>query len=195
MQAGTGLVLDALVARLAATPGRLFSNIPLTRPALRHCTPSAAPSASGIRQWPLICWRRWPIRRALPTSGNLGPDIAVAVPAGERLAIRSAPAALPRVTVGSEFDLTVDPRVPLGGTFAWTIVTPGPGDAHFIAHSADPPLLRDPDHKRDDCGGKCDTAFRRCPRNHPTGHGDRRSYDRSVIMPARLLFRRPPQPW
>ena len=68
---------------------------------------------------------------------NLGPDIAVAVPAGERIAIRSAPAAGQRADVGSAFDLKVDPKLPLAGTFSWTIITPGPARAHLVAHSAD----------------------------------------------------------
>ena len=142
MQAGTGLVLDALVARLAATPGTLVleHSFDTTGPTPLH----AVGRALRLRHQTMAA----DLLAALAHSAgfayvrNLGPDIAVAVPAGERLAIRSAPAALPRVDVGSEFDLTVDPRVPLGGTFAWTIVTPGPGDAHFIAHSADPPLLQ-----------------------------------------------------
>ncbi|HLW71300.1 MAG TPA: hypothetical protein VKS22_11835, partial [Candidatus Binataceae bacterium] len=68
---------------------------------------------------------------------NLGPDLAVAVPAGERIAIRTAPAAGQRADVGSAFDLTVDPALPLGGRFLWTIITPGPARAHLVAHSAD----------------------------------------------------------
>lgn len=142
MQAGTGFVLDALVARLAATPGTLVleHSYDTTGPTplhsvgralrLRHSTlGSDVLGALGHRA-------------GFAYVRNLGPDIAVAVSPGERLAIRSAPAALPRVDVASRFDLTVDPRVPLGGTFSWTIVSPGPAHAHFIAHSADPPLLQ-----------------------------------------------------
>ena len=140
MQAATGFALDALVA--AAAPGTLV---------LEHSFDAAGPT-------PLHSVGR-ALRLRHSTRGsdalgalahragfayvrNLGPDIAVAVRPGERLAIRSAPAALQRADVGSEFDLTIDPPVPAAGTFAWTIVTPGPGRAHFIAHSADPPLLQ-----------------------------------------------------
>jgi len=142
MQAGTGFVLDALVARLAATPGTLIleRSFDTTGPTplhavgralrLRHQTMAAGTLAALAHSAGFAYVR------------NLGPDIAVAVSRGERLAIRSAPAALPRVDVASQFDLTVDPRVPLGGTFSWTIVSPGPARAHFIAHSADPPLLQ-----------------------------------------------------
>jgi len=66
---------------------------------------------------------------------NLGPDLALAVAPGERLAIRGAGG--PRVDAGTAFDLTVDPPLPNGGTISWTIVTPGPGKAHLVAHSAD----------------------------------------------------------
>lgn len=142
MQAGTGLVLDALVARLAATPGTLV---------LEHSFDTAGPT-------PLhSVGRALRLRHQTMTAGvlaalahrsgfayvrNFGPDIAVAVPPGERLAVRSAPNALQRADVGSQFDLTVDPSLPVGGTFSWTIVTPGPGFAHLIAHSADPLLLQ-----------------------------------------------------
>ena len=62
---------------------------------------------------------------------NLGPDLAVAVAKGERLAIRSSPAVAQRVDVGVALDLTIAPAIPAAGTFAWTIVTPGPARAHF----------------------------------------------------------------
>jgi hypothetical protein len=142
MQARTGFVLDALVARLAATPGTLVleHSFDTTGPTPLHSVGRALRlrhSTLGSDALGALAHRA-----GFAYVRNLGPDIAVAVPAGERLAIRTAPAALPRVDVGSQFDLTVDPPVPLGGTFSWTIVTPGPARAHFIAHSADPPLLQ-----------------------------------------------------
>jgi hypothetical protein len=66
MQAGTGLVLDALVARLTATPGTSFSNIPSTPRGPRHCTPSAARSACVTRRSARMRWERWRIVQGLP---------------------------------------------------------------------------------------------------------------------------------
>jgi hypothetical protein len=66
---------------------------------------------------------------------NLGPDLALAVAAGERLAIVGAPGA--RIDAGLAFDLTIDPPPPSSGTVTWTIVTPGPARAHFVAHTGD----------------------------------------------------------
>jgi len=137
MQAGTGFVLDALVARLAGTPGTLV---------LKHSFDTAGPTplhsvgrALRLRHSTLGADALGALahRAGFAYVRNLGPDIAVAVHAGDRIAIRSAPAAALRVDVGSAFDLTVDPALPLAGTFAWTIITPGPARAHLVAHSAD----------------------------------------------------------
>ncbi len=146
MQAGTGAALDALVARLAAaaTPGKLI---------LEHSRDVAGPTALHA------VGRALRLRhQTLPTDAlgaaahragfayvrNLGPDLAVAVAAGERVAIRSTPAAPAHVDAGSAFDLTVDPALPTAGTFTWTIVSGGPARAHLIAHSADPGSLKTP---------------------------------------------------
>ena len=139
MQAGAAKVLDALVARLAAaaTPGALI---------LEHSFDTAGPTplhavgrALRIRHQTLAVDALGGLahRAGFAYVRNLGPDLAVAVPAGERLAIVSAPAAAVRVDVGSAFDLTVNPALPLAGIFSWTIITPGPGRAHLVAHSAD----------------------------------------------------------
>lgn len=142
MQAGAGFVLDALVARLAGTPGTLV---------LVHSFDIAGPSplhsvgrALRLRHSTLGADALGALAHAAGFAyvSNLGLQIAAAVPPGERLAIRSAPAAAQRADVGSQFDLTIDPPAPAGSTIAWTIVTPGPAQAHFIAHSADPPLLQ-----------------------------------------------------
>jgi hypothetical protein len=146
MQAGTGRVLDFLVAELtaAATPGSLIIDHSFDQAGptslhsvgralrLRHSTLSTA--ALGVVAH----------RAGFMFVQNLGPNVAVAVPAGERLAIRSAPLAADRVDVGSAFDLTIDPPVPLAGTFTWTIIAPGPATAHFVGHSADPATLKTP---------------------------------------------------
>jgi hypothetical protein len=137
MQAGTGLVLDALVARLAATPGTLvlehsFDN---TGPTPLHSVGRALRlrhSTLGSDALGALAHRA-----GFAYVRNLGPDLAVAVPAGERIAIRSAPGAAQRVDAGSAFDLTVDPALPSAGIFSWTIITPGPARAHLVAHTAD----------------------------------------------------------
>ena len=146
MQAGTGRLLDLLVAELTAgaTPGSLIidHSFDTTGPTplhsvgralrLRHSTlPTAALGVIAHRAGFLFVQ-------------NLGADIAVAVPAGERLAIRSAPQAGDRADVGSAFDLTIDPPVPLAGSFSWTVIAPGPATAHLVAHSADPATLKTP---------------------------------------------------
>jgi hypothetical protein len=139
MQAGAGKALDALVARLvgAATPGMLILErsydpsgpTPLHSVGralrLHHQTLTVGPLAALAHRagFTYVC--------------NLGPNVAVAVPAGERLAIRSAPAVTQRVDVGSAFDLTIEPALPPAGTFSWTIATPGPARARFVGHSAD----------------------------------------------------------
>jgi concanavalin A-like lectin/glucanase superfamily protein len=143
MQAGAGFALDALVA--AAAPGTLVleHSFDTAGPTPLHSVGRALrlrPSTPGLAA--VAALGALAHRAGFAFVRNLGPDLAVAVPPGERLAIRSAPAALQRADVGSEFDLTIDPPVPVGGTFSWTIVTPGPAHAHFIAHSADPPLLQ-----------------------------------------------------
>jgi hypothetical protein len=138
MQAGTGFALDALIAATAPGTVVLEHSFDTAGPTplhsvgralrLRPSTPgSAAVGALGALAH----------RAGFAYVRNLGPDLAVAVPAGERIAIRSAPAAAPRVDVGSAFDLTVDPPLPLAGIFSWTIITPGPARAHLVAHSAD----------------------------------------------------------
>ena len=146
MQAGTARLLDFLVARLASAgiQGNLI---------LEHSYDPSGPT-------PLhTVGRALRLRHAtldVPTLGslahrsnfayvsNLGPDIAVAVPAGERLAIRSVPLAGERADLGSAFDLTIDPPVPLAGNFSWTVVSPGPAKAHLVSHSADPTTLATP---------------------------------------------------
>jgi hypothetical protein len=138
MQAGTGFVLDALVARLATTPGTLV---------LEHSFDTTGPPTPLHSVGRALRLRHSTLgsdvlgalahRAGFAYVRNLRPDIAVAVPAGERIAIRSAPAAAPRVDVGSLFDLTVDPPLPSAGIFSWTIITPGPARARLVAHSAD----------------------------------------------------------
>jgi hypothetical protein len=137
MQAGTGFALDALVARLAATPGTLVleHSFDTTGPTPLHSVGRALRlrhSTLGSDALGALAHRA-----GFAYVRNLRPDIAVAVPAGERIAIRSAPAAALRVDVGSAFDLTVDPPLPSAGIFSWTIITPGPARAHLVAHSAD----------------------------------------------------------
>lgn len=145
MQAGTALALDALVARLAGVPGRLVvaqafdgaGPTPLHAVGralrLRHET-LATPQLGALAHAAGFAYVR-----------NLGPDVAVAVPAGERLLVRATPAPVAgRVDAGQAFDLAVDPPLPPSGVFSWTIVTPGPVRAHLAAHSADSPLLKTP---------------------------------------------------
>lgn len=137
MQAGTSFVLDALVARLAATPGTLVleHSFDTTGPTPLHSVGRALRlrhSTLGSDALGALAHRA-----GFAYVSNLGPDLAVAVSAGERIAIRSAPAVGQRADVGSAFDLTVDPALPAAGTFSWTIITPGPGRAHLVAHSAD----------------------------------------------------------
>jgi hypothetical protein len=137
MQAGTGFVLDALVGRLAATPGTLVleHSFDTTGPTPLHTVGRALRlrhSTLGSDVLGALAHRA-----GFAYVRNLNPDIAVAVPAGERIAIRSAPAATQRADVGSAFDLTVDPPLPSAGVFSWTIITPGPARAHLVAHSAD----------------------------------------------------------
>jgi Concanavalin A-like lectin/glucanases superfamily len=143
MQAGTGKLLDALAARLAAvTPGNLI---------VEHSYDSAGPTplhsvgrALRLRHQILGAGVLGALahRAGFAYVRNLGPDVVVAASAGERLAIRGLGAAGPRVDAGSAFDLTIDPPATLAGTFAWTIITPGTAQAHFAAHSADPPALQ-----------------------------------------------------
>lgn len=145
MQAGAAKVLDALVTRLTAagTPGKLI--LEHSYDAAGNPTPlHAVGRALRLRHETLALGTLGALahRAGFAYVRNLGLNIAVAVPPGERLAIRSAPAATQRVDVGGELDLTIDPPVPLSGTFVWTIVTPGPARAHLVAHSADPPLLQ-----------------------------------------------------
>jgi len=137
MQAGTGFVLDALVARLAGTPGGLVleHSFDTTGPTPLHSVGRALRlrhSTLGSEALGALAHRA-----GFAYVRNLGPDLAVAVPAGERIAIRCSPAAGQRADVGTAFDLTVDPALPLAGTFSWTIITPGPARAHLVAHSAD----------------------------------------------------------
>lgn len=144
MQAGAGFVLDALVARLKPTPGKLVieqafdpagpTPLHTVGRALRLRHPTLASDALAALAH----------RAGFAYVRNFGPDIAVAVSAGERLAIRSKPLAVGRDDVGSAFDLTIDPVVPTAGDFTWTIITPGPASAHLIAHSADPAALKTP---------------------------------------------------
>ena len=146
MQAGTGQLLDALATRLAAvpTPGNVIleHSFDPSGPTPLHSVGRALRlSHSSLSAGALAAWAH---RSGFAYVRNLGPDIAVAVPSGERLAIRSAPAATPHVDVGAAFDLTVAPALPLAGNFVWTIITPGPARAHLVAHSADPPTLATP---------------------------------------------------
>jgi hypothetical protein len=160
MQAGTGRVLDFLVAELtaAATPGSLI---------IDHSFDTAGPTplhsvgrALRLRHSTLTTAALGVVahRAGFMFVQNLGPDIAVAVPAGDRLAIRSAPLAGDRVDVGGAFDLTIDPPVPLAGSFSWTIIAPGPATAHLVAHSADPATLKTPIASRSRARLVTDTA-------------------------------------
>jgi hypothetical protein len=117
MQAGTGFVLDALVARLAATPGTLVleHSFDTTGPTPLHSVGRALRlrhSTLGSDALGALAHRA-----GFAYVRNLGPDLAVAVPADERVAIRSAPAAGQRAGVGSAFDLTAIPRFLWAGRF------------------------------------------------------------------------------
>jgi hypothetical protein len=137
MQAGTGFVLDALVARLAAAAGTLVleHSFDTTGPTPLHSVGRALRLRHSMLGSDLL--GALAHRAGFAYVRNLDPDLAVAVPAGERIAIRNAPAAAPRVDIGSAFDLTVDPPLPSAGIFSWTVITPGPARAHLVAHSAD----------------------------------------------------------
>ena len=135
MQAGVGHLLDALVA--AATPGTVI---------LEHSFDTAGPTplhsvgrALRLRHSTLGSDVLGALahRVGFAYVRNLSPHLAVAVPAGERIAIRSAPTAGRRADVGAAFDLTVDPPLSSAGIFSWTIITPGPARARLVGHSAD----------------------------------------------------------
>jgi hypothetical protein len=144
MQAVMGAALDALVGRLPSPPGKVIIN---------HSFDTAGPTplhgvgrALRIRHSALatdvlaaLCHRA-----GFAYVRNFGAEVAVAVAAGDRAAIRSAPAATPHVTAGAAFDLTVDPPLPTSGAFSWTVITPGPAGARLDAHSADAPGLKTP---------------------------------------------------
>lgn len=149
MQAVAGLRLDALAARLASngTPGKLLleqafdvlgpTPLHTVGRALRLRHQSLATDALGAQAH----------AAGFDYVRNLGPDLAVAVAAGEALAIRSTPdlsGLFGRADAGLAFDLTLDPVLPIIGVFAWTIVTPGPASAHLAPHSADPVSLTTP---------------------------------------------------
>ena len=146
MQAGAAAMLDALAAQLAtdAVGGRLVltHSFDASGPTplhtvgralrLRHSTLALADLGARAH------------RAGFAYVRNLGTEIAVAVPAGERLAVRATPAAGSRVDVGTAFDLVIAAPQPSAATFSWTIVSPGTGHAGLAAHSADPPLLKTP---------------------------------------------------
>ena len=134
MQAGVGKLLVALVARLTALPATGNLVIEHSFDATGAPTPlHAVGRALRLRHATVDAGTLGALahRAGFTYALNLGPDIAVAVAAGERLAIRGGPAATARADMGSPFDLTVDPPLPLAGIFTWTIVTPGPAAAHF----------------------------------------------------------------
>jgi hypothetical protein len=141
MQAGAAKMLDALVGRLGATPGKIV---------LEHSFDVAGPSplhavgrALRLRHTTLAVAALGALahRAGFDYVRNLGADIAVAVAAGERLLVVGAPPRAIRADAGTAFDLTIAPALPLAGTFSWTIVSPGAGKAHLAAHSADPAAL------------------------------------------------------
>jgi hypothetical protein len=144
MQAGAARMLDALVGLLGATPGKLV---------LEHSFDVAGPSplhavgrALRLRHTGLAIEALGALahRTGFAYVRNLGADLAVAVSAGERLLVVGTPAGTVRIDVGSAFDLTIAPVLPLAGTFSWTVVSPAPGRAHLLSHSADPATLPTP---------------------------------------------------
>lgn len=145
MQAAMARGLDALVARLAGVPGNLVleRSFDTADPTTLHSTGRALRLRHESIPTPELGARAH--AAGLAYVRNFGADIAVAVPAGERILIRSGPAIdNQRADAGQAFDLTVDPPLPLTGIFSWTIVTPGPARAKLTAHSADPDTLKTP---------------------------------------------------
>jgi hypothetical protein len=144
MQAGAAKMLDTLIGRLGATPGKLV---------LTHSFDVAGPTplhavgrALRLRHTGLAVAALGALahRAGFAYVRNLGAELAVAVAAGERLLVVGTPAGTVRVDVGSAFDLTIAPVLPLAGTFSWTIISPAAGQAHLVAHSADPASLTTP---------------------------------------------------
>jgi hypothetical protein len=144
MQAGAARTLDALVGLLGATPGKLVleHSFDVVGPSLLH----AVGRALRLRHTGLAVEALGALahRTGFAFVRNLGADLAVAVSAGERLLVVGTPAGTVRFDVGSAFDLTIAPELPLAGTFSWTIVSPAPGRAHLLPHSADPATLPTP---------------------------------------------------
>jgi len=171
MQVGAGRMLDALVARLAANPGKLIleHSYDVAGPTPLHSVGRALRlSHTTVKADTLGALAH---RAGFTYAQNLSSDIAVAVSPGERLAIRSSPAAGARVDVGRAFDLTIDPPVPPAGVFSWTIVTPGPAAAHFEPHSADPPALQTVTTNAATPAGNATLHFASVPNSVLTGMG------------------------
>jgi hypothetical protein len=144
MQAGAAKMLDALIGRLGATPGKLVltHSFDVVGPTPLHTVGRAL----RIRHTTLAVAALGALahRAGFAYVRNLGTELAVAVAAGERLLVVGAPTVAVRADVGSAFDLTIAPVLPLAGTFSWTIISPAVGRAHLVPHSADPASLTTP---------------------------------------------------
>lgn len=147
MQAGTAALLDTLARRLAdaAVPGKLLL-VGAFDAAAGAATLQGVGRALRLRHATLQpdALAAWAHRAGFDYVRNTGPDVTVAVAAGERIAIRSAPGAAARADAGAAFALTLDPPPPGGAACAWTLVAPNAGRAHLAPHPADPAALRTP---------------------------------------------------